>query len=125
MTWLFLGAGLILGGKWAYVELGWGGYWGWDPVENSSLMPWLTATAYLHSVIVQERKGMLKVWNVLLVLITYLLGIFGTFITRSGVVSSVHAFADSQLGKFFLIYMIAVLGASLYLILDRLPMLKS
>ncbi len=125
LTWLFLGAGLILGGKWAYVELGWGGYWGWDPVENSSLMPWLTGTAYLHSVIVQERKGMLKVWNVLLVVITYLLGIFGTFITRSGVVSSVHAFADSQLGKFFLIYMISVLGASLYLILDRLPMLKS
>ncbi len=125
IPWLFLGTGLILGGKWAYVELGWGGYWGWDPVENSSLMPWLTGTAFLHSVIVQERKGMLKVWNVLLIVITYLLGIFGTFITRSGIVNSVHAFADSQLGKFFIYYMIVILGASLYLILDRLPYLKS
>jgi cytochrome c-type biogenesis protein CcmF len=94
-------------------------------VENSSLMPWLTGTAFLHSVIVQERKGMLKVWNVLLVVITYLLGIFGTFITRSGVVSSVHAFADSKLGVFFIYYMLLVLGASLYLIIDRLPFLKT
>jgi cytochrome c-type biogenesis protein CcmF len=125
VTWLFLGVGLILGGKWAYVELGWGGYWGWDPVENSSLMPWLTGTAFLHSVIVQERKGMLKVWNVLLVVITYLLGIFGTFITRSGIINSVHAFADSKLGVFFLYYMLLVLGGSLFLILDRLPYLKS
>jgi cytochrome c-type biogenesis protein CcmF len=125
VTWLFLGVGLILGGKWAYVELGWGGYWGWDPVENSSLMPWLAGTAFLHSVIVQERKGMLKVWNVLLVVITYLLGIFGTFITRSGIINSVHAFADSKLGVFFLYYMLLVLGASLYLIIDRLPYLKS
>jgi cytochrome c-type biogenesis protein CcmF len=125
VPWLFLGTGLILGGKWAYVELGWGGYWGWDPVENSSLMPWLTGTAFLHSVIVQERKGMLKVWNVLLVVITYLLGIFGTFITRSGVVSSVHAFADSKLGVFFIYYMVLIFGASLYLIIDRLPFLKS
>jgi cytochrome c-type biogenesis protein CcmF len=125
VTWLFLGVGLILGGKWAYVELGWGGYWGWDPVENSSLMPWLAGTAFLHSVIVQERKGMLKVWNVILVVITYLLGIFGTFITRSGIINSVHAFADSKLGVFFLYYMLLVLGASLYLIVDRLPYLKS
>ncbi len=125
IAWLFLGTGLILGGKWAYVELGWGGYWGWDPVENSSLMPWLTGTAFLHSVIIQERKGMLKVWNVLLVVLTYLLGIFGTFITRSGIVNSVHAFADSSLGEFFLIYMLLVLAASLYLIIDRLPYLKS
>lgn len=125
ITWLFLGVGLILGGKWAYVELGWGGYWGWDPVENSSLMPWLAGTAFLHSVIVQERKGMLKVWNVLLVVITYLLGIFGTFITRSGIINSVHAFADSKLGVFFLYYMLLVLGGSLFLIIDRLPYLKS
>jgi cytochrome c-type biogenesis protein CcmF len=125
VTWLFLGIGLILGGKWAYVVLGWGGYWGWDPVENSSLMPWLTGTAYLHSVIVQERKGMLKVWNMLLVVITFLLGIFGTFITRSGIVNSVHAFADSLLGKYFIYYMLLVLGGSLYLIIDRLPHLKS
>jgi cytochrome c-type biogenesis protein CcmF len=125
VTWLFLGMGLMLGAKWAYVVLGWGGYWGWDAVENSSLMPWLTGTAFLHSVIVQERKGMLKVWNVLLVVITYLLGILGTFITRSGIVSSVHAFAESKLGNFFLVYMLVVLAASLYLIIDRLPFLKS
>ncbi len=125
VPWLFLGTGLMLGAKWAYVVLGWGGYWGWDPVENSSLMPWLTGTAFLHSVIVQERKGMLKVWNVLLIVITYLLGIFGTFITRSGVVNSVHAFADSNLGKFFVFYMLAVLAGSLFLIIDRLPFLKS
>ncbi len=125
LTWLLLGVGLILGGKWAYVVLGWGGYWGWDPVENSSLMPWLIGTAFLHSVIVQERRGMFKVWNVLLILITYLLGIFGTFLTRSGIVSSVHAFADSNLGEFFLAYMAFVLCASLYLIIDRRSYLKS
>ncbi len=125
VPWMFLGAGLILGGKWAYVELGWGGYWGWDPVENSSLMPWLTGTAFLHSVIIQERKGMLKVWNVILITITYLLGIFGTFITRSGIVNSVHAFADSSLGPFFLCYMSTVFFVSMYLIIDRLPYLKS
>jgi cytochrome c-type biogenesis protein CcmF len=125
LTWLLLGAGLILGGKWAYVVLGWGGYWGWDPVENSSLMPWLVSTAYLHSVVVQERRGMLKVWNILLIVITYLLGIFGTFITRCGIVSSVHAFADSNLGKFFVVYMAFILCASLYLIIDRRSYLKS
>ncbi len=125
MTWLLLGVGLILGGKWAYVVLGWGGYWGWDPVENSSLMPWLVGTAFLHSVVVQERRGMLKVWNILLIVITYLLGIFGTFVTRSGIVSSVHAFADSNLGKFFIAYMITILCGSLYLIVDRRPYLKS
>jgi cytochrome c-type biogenesis protein CcmF len=125
LTWLFLGAGLILGAKWAYVVLGWGGYWGWDPVENSSLMPWLIGTAFLHSVVIQERKGMLKVWNMILVLMTYLLGVFGTFITRSGVVNSVHAFADSSLGKYFLLYMAIVAAGSLYLIMGRLPYLKS
>jgi cytochrome c-type biogenesis protein CcmF len=125
LTWLLLGAGLILGGKWAYVVLGWGGYWGWDPVENSSLMPWLVSTAFLHSVVVQERRGMLKIWNIVLVILTYLLGIFGTFITRSGVVSSVHAFADSQLGNFFIYYMAFVLLASLFLIIDRRLYLKS
>ena len=122
---MFLGTGLILGGRWAYEELGWGGYWAWDPVENASLMPWLTGTAFLHSVIVQERKGMLKVWNVLLITVTYLLGVFGTFITRSGIVNSVHAFADSSLGPFFLVYMSLVFCASLYLIIDRLPYLKT
>ena len=125
LTWLLLGAGIILGGKWAYVVLGWGGYWGWDPVENSSLMPWLASTAFLHSVVVQERRGMLKVWNILLVALTYLLGIFGTFLTRSGIVNSVHAFADSNLGKFFIVYMILILFATLYLIVDRSSYLKS
>lgn len=125
LTWLLLGIGLVLGGKWAYVVLGWGGYWGWDPVENSSLMPWLASTAFLHSVVVQERRGMLKIWNMLLIAITYLLGIFGTFITRSGIVSSVHAFADSNLGKFFVFYMAIILGASLCLIIDRRSYLKS
>jgi cytochrome c-type biogenesis protein CcmF len=125
LTWLFLGIGLILGGKWAYVVLGWGGYWGWDPVENSSLMPWLTGTAFLHSVIVQERKGMFKIWNVILIVITFLLAIFGTFITRSGIVNSVHAFADSNLGKFFICYMVIIIALSLYLLLDRRAYLKS
>jgi cytochrome c-type biogenesis protein CcmF len=125
LTWLLLGAGLILGGKWAYVVLGWGGYWGWDPVENSSLMPWLVATAFLHSVIVQERRGMLKVWNFILIMITYLLGIFGTFITRSGIVTSVHAFADSKLGEFLIVFMAFILLASLWLIMDRRSYLKS
>ena len=125
LTWLLLGTGLLLGGKWAYVVLGWGGYWGWDPVENSSLMPWLVSTAFLHSVVVQERRGMLKIWNIVLVILTYLLGIFGTFITRSGVVSSVHAFADSKLGNFFILYMAFVLLGSLWLIVDRRAYLES
>ncbi len=125
LTWLLLGIGIILGGKWAYVVLGWGGYWAWDPVENSSLMPWLVSTAFLHSVIVQERKGMFKVWNVLLIVIIYLLGIFGTFLTRSGIVTSVHAFADSNLGRFFVYYMALVLAGSLILIINRRSFLKS
>jgi cytochrome c-type biogenesis protein CcmF len=124
-TWMLLGMGVVLGAKWAYVVLGWGGYWGWDPVENSSLMPWLIGTAYLHSVIIQERKGMLKVWNVILVMLCYLLGVFGTFITRSGVVSSVHGFAESSLGKYFILYMVLIAAGFLFLILDRLPYLKS
>jgi cytochrome c-type biogenesis protein CcmF len=125
LTWLLLGIGLALGGKWAYVVLGWGGYWGWDPVENSSLMPWLVGTAFLHSVVVQERRGMLKIWNILLIVGAYLLGIFGTFVTRSGVVSSVHAFADSRLGKFFILYMALVGVGSLVLVAARRGYLKS
>jgi cytochrome c-type biogenesis protein CcmF len=125
MTWLMLGIGLILGGKWAYVVLGWGGYWAWDPVENSSLMPWLAGTAFLHSVVVQERRGMMKIWNMLLIVITYLLAVFGTFLTRSGLVNSVHAFADSNLGRFFLLYMAFVLLGSLYLIASRREYLRS
>ncbi|MGH9336721.1 MAG: heme lyase CcmF/NrfE family subunit, partial [Vicinamibacteria bacterium] len=124
-AWGFLGTGLILGGRWAYVELGWGGYWAWDPVENAALLPWLTATAYLHSVMIQERKGMLKVWNVTLVIVTYLLCIFGTFLTRSGVVSSVHAFAESDFAKIFLIFIAAAAGGCAALVIHRLPALKS
>jgi cytochrome c-type biogenesis protein CcmF len=125
LTWLMLGAGIILGGKWAYVVLGWGGYWGWDPIENASLMPWLVGTAFLHSVVVQERRGMFKVWNMILIVLTFLLGIFGTFLTRSGIVSSVHAFADSNLGRFFILYMALILFVSLYFIIDRSSYLKS
>ena len=125
VAWGLLGAGIILGGKWAYMELGWGGYWAWDPVENASFMPWLTATAFLHSVIVQEKKNMLKVWNVVLILSTYLLVIFGTFLTRSGVVSSVHAFAQSSIGYYFVGYILIAGGASVVLILSRMSYLKS
>lgn len=125
VAWLFLGIANLLGGKWAYVELGWGGFWGWDPVENSSLMPWLIGTAFLHSVMVQEKKGMLKVWNMVLVIVAYIMCLFGTFLTRSGVVSSVHAFAQSSIGGYFLAYIVIALSASLYLLLDRLPYLKS
>jgi cytochrome c-type biogenesis protein CcmF len=125
IAWLFQGAGIMLGGRWAYAELGWGGYWAWDPVENASLMPWLTGTAFLHSVIVQERKGMLKVWNMALVLMTYGLCIFGTFLTRSGVVSSVHAFAQSTIGPWFVGYLGVLLVVSTALIVTRLDYLKS
>jgi cytochrome c-type biogenesis protein CcmF len=125
VAWGFLGLGIILGGKWAYMELGWGGYWAWDPVENASLMPWLTATAFLHSVIVQEKKDMLKVWNVVLIISTYLLVIFGTFLTRSGVVSSVHAFAQSSIGIYFVSYIALAGMACTWLIFSRLEYLKS
>ena len=123
-TWGFLAVGIVLGGKWAYVELGWGGYWAWDPVENASLLPWLTSTAYLHSVMIQERKGMLKVWNMALVIATYLLAIFGTFLTRSGIVSSVHAFANSGLGPAFAIFLGMGLIFSVTLLLYRRKDLK-
>ena len=98
ITWGFQSAGIILGAGWAYAVLGWGGYWGWDPVENASLLPWITATAFLHSVMMQEKKGMMKVWNMVLISATFFLCIFGTFLTRSGFVSSVHAFAESSIG---------------------------
>lgn len=124
-SWMFLGFGIILGGHWAYEELGWGGYWAWDPVENASLMPWLTATAYLHSVMIQERKNMLRVWNMVLVITTYLLCIFGTFLTRSGVVSSVHSFATSNLGPLFTIFLLTTAAFAFGLLLWRLPLLKS
>ncbi len=124
-AWFFNGIGILLGGAWAYKELGWGGYWAWDPVENASLMPWLTGTAFLHSVMIQEKRGMLKVWNVSLIIITYSLTIFGTFLTRSGIISSVHAFADSTFGWAFLAYLIAALIVSFGLLIWRLPLLKS
>jgi len=118
-AWLFLTIGNILGMQWAYVELGWGGYWAWDPVENASFLPWLTGTAFLHSVIVQERKGMLKTWNLVLVTLTFALTIFGTFVTRSGVISSVHAFGVSTLGPSFLAFLGLILVGSFALIYNR------
>jgi len=123
-AWLFLSLGNLTGMEWAYVELGWGGYWAWDPVENASFMPWLTGSAFLHSVMVQERKDMLKVWNIFLISITYVLTLFGTFLTRSGVLSSVHAFADQSLGRYFLIFTTLALFGSMYLLIDRLSFLK-
>jgi cytochrome c-type biogenesis protein CcmF len=122
---MFLGAGNILGGRWAYVELGWGGYWAWDPVENAAFMPWLASTALLHSVMMQERKGMLKVWNMVLVILTFLLTIFGTFITRSGLISSVHSFAQSPVGAHFATFLSVILVVSFGLVIYRLPRLKS
>ncbi|MBI4481978.1 MAG: heme lyase CcmF/NrfE family subunit [Acidobacteria bacterium] len=125
VAWLFLGAGILLGAQWAYVVLGWGGYWAWDPVENASLLPWLTGTAYLHSVMIQEKKGMLKVWNLVLVILTFALAIFGTFLTRSGVLSSVHSFGQSSLGYAFLWFLAFVLGGSLILLYSRRSQLVS
>src|SRR5229473_4415582 len=125
-SWLFLSIGLFLGMIWAYEELGWGGYWEWDPVENAGLLPWFTATAFLHSVMVQERRSMLRVWNVTLVIVTFFLTIFGTFMTRSGVVQSVHAFGqDTVLAWLFTGFMVAILTFSFGLVIYRLPLLKS
>src|SRR5436190_888329 len=101
-AWAFLGVGQLLGAHWAYVEIGWGGYYAWDPVESAALMPWLAATAYLHSVMIQEKRGMLKVWNVLLVTLAFCLSIFGTFLTRSGIIQSIHSFTQSWIGSWFL-----------------------
>lgn len=125
VTWLFQSTGILLGQGWAYAVLGWGGYWAWDPVENASLLPWITATAFLHSVMMQEKKGMMKVWNMVLISSTFFLCIFGTFLTRSGVVSSVHAFAQSPIGKYFVIFLAIGLAATIFLILDRLSYLRS
>src|SRR5438270_3547307 len=125
-SWLFLSFGLTLGMIWAYEELGWGGYWAWDPVENAGLLPWFTATAFLHSVMVQERRSMLRVWNVTLVIVTFFLTIFGTFMTRSGVVQSVHAFGDDPiLTRLFTGFMIVILVFSFSLVIWRLPLLKA
>jgi cytochrome c-type biogenesis protein CcmF len=124
-SWFFLGTGVLLGSYWAYIELGWGGYWAWDPVENASLMPWLTGTAFLHSVMIQEKKGMLKVWNVLLIILTFSLSIFGTFLTRSGIISSVHAFATSGIGPAFGIFLLLIFCGSLVLLILRLENLRA
>ena len=123
-TWGILAVGILLGGNWAYHELGWGGFWAWDPVENASLMPWLIGTAYLHSVMVQEKKGMLKIWNVVLIVAAYTMSIFGTTLTRSGLVDSVHAFAKSDIGGYFMAFIVVTVSGAAYLIWDRLPYLK-
>ncbi len=125
VAWGVLGCGLLAGAWWAYHVLGWGGYWGWDPVENVALLPWLTSTAFLHSVIVQERRGMLKVWNLSLLLASFILAVFGTFVVRSGLLSSVHAFAVSKVGPWFLLYLAAVTILGIGLLLYRLPALQS
>ena len=124
-AWTFLGFGQLLGAHWAYVEVGWGGYYAWDPVENAALMPWLAATAFLHSVMIQERKGMLKVWNMVLVALAFELSVFGTFLTRSGVVNSIHSFAKSPIGGWFLAFVVISSVFSLVLIMWRLPLLKA
>lgn len=126
VAWLFLSLGLILGGRWAYDVLGWGGYWAWDPVENASFMPWLAGTAFLHSVMIQEKRGMFKWWNMTLIILTYLLIVYGTFIVRSGVISSVHSFAQSAVGPLFFGFMGVMFIFSLYwLLIERRDVFKS
>jgi len=125
VPWMFLSAGILMGSQWAYMELGWGGYWAWDPVENASFIPWLTATAFLHSILIQERKDILKVWNLVLIAATYFLVILGTFTTRSGIISSVHSFAESDVGIYFLVFMVIIFVGFIWLLFDRLPLLRS
>jgi len=125
MAWYFLSSGLILGGQWAYEELGWGGFWAWDPVENAALMPWLTGTAFLHSVMIQEKRNMLKIWNVVLIILTYGLTILGTFLTRSGVINSVHSFTQSEIGPVFLLYLALIMIIGFALLFKRIQMLES
>jgi cytochrome c-type biogenesis protein CcmF len=124
-AWAALGVGQLLGAHWAYVEVGWGGYYAWDPVENAALMPWLAATAFLHSVMIQEKRGMLRVWNVLLVVLAFSLALFGTFLTRSGVVNSIHSFTQSSIGAWFLAFIGLTIGVSLAIVFRRLPQLRS
>ena len=124
-AWTALGIGQLLGAHWAYEEVGWGGYYAWDPVENAALMPWLAATAFLHSVMIQEKRGMLRVWNVLLVILAFSLSLFGTFLTRSGVVNSIHSFTQSSIGPWFLAFIGVVVTVSLALVFWRLPKLRS
>src|SRR6185503_17044456 len=125
VSWLFLSVGLLIGMWWAYVELGWGGYWAWDPVENAALLPWLVMTAFLHSVMVQEKRGMLKKWNLALILGAFVLSIFGTFLTRSGVIASVHSFTQSPVGYFFLGFLLLAAGSTIVLYVIRLPLLEA
>jgi cytochrome c-type biogenesis protein CcmF len=125
VAWTFLTIGIILGARWSYTELGWGGYWAWDPVENASIMPWLITTAYIHSIMVQEKRGMLKVWNVSLIVASFTLALLGTFLVRSGILQSIHAFGDSTVGPYFLGLIILVLAGSTALIISRLPLLRS
>ncbi len=125
VTWLFLTCGIFLGMHWAYAVLGWGGYWGWDPVENASFMPWLTGTAFLHSVMMQEKKGMMKSWNVWLIFSTFLLTLLGTLLTRAGLVSSVHAFAQSSIGSWFITFMVIVLAICIFTYVLQRDHLKS
>ncbi len=124
-AWAFLGVGQLLGAHWAYVEIGWGGYYAWDPVENAALMPWLAATAFLHSVMIQEKRGMLKVWNVLLVVLAFCLSLFGTFLTRSGIIQSIHSFTQSSIGPWFLGFICLITAGSLTLVFLRLPLLRA
>jgi cytochrome c-type biogenesis protein CcmF len=124
-NWMFLGTGVLMGARWAYVELGWGGYWGWDPVENASLMPWLVGTAFLHSVMIEQRRGMLKTWNVALIVLTFELSIFGTFLTRSGVLTSVHSFTESSIGPWFMGFILISSTIATALILYRKALLES
>ena len=125
ISWFFLCMGNLFGASWAYVELGWGGYWAWDPVENAAFMPLLVATAFLHSIMIQEKKDMMKVWNMSLILLTFVMTIFGTFITRSGLIQSVHTFDEATLGYYFLAFLFVILFACMALIIIRLPLLKS
>ena len=125
LAWFFLCMGNLFGASWAYVELGWGGYWAWDPVENAAFMPLLVATAFLHSIQIQEKKDMMKVWNMSLVLLTFVMTIFGTFITRSGLIQSVHTFDEATLGYYFLAFLAVIIIVCVVLILTRLPLLKS
>jgi cytochrome c-type biogenesis protein CcmF len=125
IAWTFLGTGIMLGALWSYTELGWGGYWAWDPVENASLMPWLVGTAFLHSIMVQEKRGMLKVWNVSLICATFTLALLGTFLVRSGILDSIHAFGASTIGVQMLVFIACVIALSAGLILARLPDLRS
>jgi cytochrome c-type biogenesis protein CcmF len=125
VAWTALGIGQLLGAHWAYVEVGWGGYYAWDPVENAALMPWLAATAFLHSVMIQEKRGMLRIWNMLLVLLAFTLSLFGTFLTRSGVVNSIHSFTQGPIGAWFLAFIGLTVTVSLVLLFRRLPQLRS